>query len=421
MAETEGPALQKWLRYISSTHLKDIDMGLERVQKIALRMGLIPVPYKSVIVGGTNGKGSTCMAAAGILESLNYNVGITMSPHLISFNERIIINNNMISDDLACEGFAAIEESREEVPLTYFEFSALLALYCFYKKKVEVGIFEVGLGGRLDAFNIVDADIAVITSISLDHTEYLGPTVEAIGAEKAGIFRKNQNVVLGANLPTVVREKAEQLECCIDEFGKNFSTSSLETGFWSYRSNIAEIEGIERGPLASANTSLGLHVALLLDRKTEGNYVDEMIVKKRIRSLSLSGRMENIVAFEREFVFDVAHNPGGAAFLAAELKARYGNRKIYGVFGGLKDKDTFGIFSELDGIITGWYGIDIEGDRSLGCEDAISRIPDHIYYEPIGDVEEVFKRIISETEVSNVILVCGSFAVVEQVKAALMF
>ena len=419
MAEREGPALQKWLRYISSTHLKNIDMGLERVQKIALRMGLIPVPYKSIIVGGTNGKGSTCTAVAGILDSLNYNVGVTMSPHIVSFNERIIINNNIVSDEFACEGFAVIEEARENVPLTYFEFSALLALYCFYTKKVEVGIFEVGLGGRLDAFNIVDADIAVITSISLDHTEYLGATVQAIGAEKAGIFRKNQNVVLGPNLPIVVREKAEQLECCIDEFGKSFWTSSLETGLWSYRSNIAEIKDIERGDLASANASLGLHAALLLDQKTKSNYVDEMIIKKQMRGLSLSGRMESIFAFEREFVFDVAHNPGGAAFLSTEIKVRYGNRKLYGVFGGLKDKDTFGIFSELDRVIKRWYGVDIEGDRSLGSEDAISRIPHHIHYEPIGEVEEVLKRIISETEVSDVILVCGSFAAVEQVKDAL--
>ena len=413
-----APSLTAWLDYISTTNPRDIEMGLERVRAVAERMGLLPVSYRTVIVGGTNGKGSTCIAASAVLQALGYKVGVTMSPHIISFNERIIIDNEQISDMDACRGFEVIEDARGDIRLTYFEFSALLALYFFKISNVDVGILEIGLGGRLDAFNIVDADIAVITSISLDHTELLGDTVEDIGKEKAGIFRPGQPVVLGPGLPLSVYTIAHDLGCSEQRVGSDFLFQTNQDS-WSYSSPLGVVRGIKLSGVAPINGSLGLHSSLLVDKLLKVSIFKPDSIKSHLENVSLPGRLEMQSFMGRQFIFDVAHNPAGAEFLVDQLKSRFTDRTIYGIFGGLRDKDTKQVLDAFDGVVHRWYGMDISGARGLKAEEIVSRISDGVIYSPVGDSLEVCNRIKSETDSSSVILVCGSFAAVEQLKRAL--
>ena len=197
--------LNNWLAHISSQHEQVIDMGLCRMQDMVQRLDLACPAPKVITVAGTNGKGTTATAIEALLLAHGLSVGTTLSPHINRFNERIRISGVQASDAKICAAFAAVDAVRRDLPLTYFEFSALAALWCFKDAAVDVAILEIGLGGRLDAFNVVDADIAVITSIGLDHQEYLGDTRELIGAEKAGILRAGQQqVILGADMPQSV-------------------------------------------------------------------------------------------------------------------------------------------------------------------------------------------------------------------------
>ncbi|MCZ6619033.1 MAG: Mur ligase family protein, partial [Gammaproteobacteria bacterium] len=188
--------LNEWLDFIETVHPRDVELGLERVRAVAHAMGLIPPVSRTVIVAGTNGKGSTAVFTESLLRLGGLKVGTTLSPHVHVFNERVRLDGEPCSDEMLCESFARVEEARGGVPLTYFEFASLVALDTFHTSAVDVAILEVGLGGRLDAFNVVDADVAAITSIGLDHQDYLGDELETIGSEKAGVLRREQHVVL---------------------------------------------------------------------------------------------------------------------------------------------------------------------------------------------------------------------------------
>ena len=196
----DGGELDRWLSFIQEQHVKDIDMGLDRMNLMIARLALTSPHYKVITVAGTNGKGSTCVATEQLLLSHGLRVGTTLSPHVFRFNERIRIQGEELSDRDICDSFKIIEDARDGLPLTYFEFSSLAALVVFGQADLDIAILEIGLGGRLDAFNVIDADVAVITSIGYDHQEFLGDSLEEIGAEKAGIFRSEQTVVLGEEL-----------------------------------------------------------------------------------------------------------------------------------------------------------------------------------------------------------------------------
>ena len=209
----ETKDLSTWLTYIDGQHAQSIDMGLARFTRVLNDLDLQQPAPRVITVAGTNGKGSTVRVMETLLLQGGVTVGATLSPHIWRFNERIRINGEDASDESICAAFAAIDRARGDTPLTYFEFGALAALYCMAQARVQVAILEIGLGGRLDAFNAVDADVAVITSIGLDHQAFLGDTREAIGFEKAGILRPGQRVVLGQNMPSTVDARcSEQVE-----------------------------------------------------------------------------------------------------------------------------------------------------------------------------------------------------------------
>jgi dihydrofolate synthase/folylpolyglutamate synthase len=311
-------SLSEWLEYIDRVHPRDIEMGLSRVSAVAHAMGLLPVAVPTLIVAGTNGKGSTCVATEATLIQLGWRVGTTLSPHISHFRERIRIDSQHCSDAMLCDGFARIEAARGDTLLTYFEFSALLALYCFRAQAVDVAILEVGLGGRLDAFNIVDADVAVITSIGLDHTEYLGADIEQIGIEKAGVLRRGQQVVLGPDVTQSVVDRAASLRCDVRHFGKDVVALADRTrDHWRYRDTDREIGELPRGSLALQNCALGIQAALLVHAGRHESAESTLrrvpaAVAAAMATAQLPGRMEKISVGARDFLLDVAHNPAAA-------------------------------------------------------------------------------------------------------------
>jgi dihydrofolate synthase/folylpolyglutamate synthase len=414
--------LDDWLEYIERVHPRDIEMGLQRVTVVAERMGLLVPARRTVIVAGTNGKGSTCVATEAVLRQLGWRVGTTLSPHVSHFSERVRIDAEPCSDEVLCAGFAAVEAARGDIPLTYFEFSALLALHCFKAAAVDVAILEVGLGGRLDAFNVVSADVAVVTSIGLDHMEYLGADEEQIGAEKAGVMRPHQQVVLGPQVSHSVLARAAELHCSVHQCGQTFFVDPDSDGaHWGYRSSLVNFPGVAPNmSLASVNCAMGIHAALLVHASL-GNApaVTQEVVAKALAQASLPGRMEQISAGGRDFLLDVAHNPAGARFLAAELARRYPKRQLTAVFGSLRDKDTGGVVAGLAERIDQWIGVDVPGPRGLSAVELAQRMPPGVVCTAAGGIDSALQRARSETSPGDVILVCGSFTLVDAARSHL--
>ena len=412
--------LGDWLEYIDRVHPRDIEMGLQRVAEVALEMNLLPVAKCSVIVAGTNGKGSTCVATEAVLGGLGWRVGTTISPHISSFNERIRVGSETCDDVLLCEGFNAIEVARGHTPLTYFEFSALLALYCFKRAEVDVAILEVGLGGRLDAFNIVDADIAIVTSIGLDHMDYLGANEELIGAEKAGVFRQRQEVVLGPQVSQSVIDRAAALDCVVFRYGRDFSSQpGADAAHWRYASGAIEPFELPRGGLAPLNCALGIQAATLVHAKLSGSVPLAGVVASAMDHAMLAGRMEQICVGQRNYLLDVAHNPAAARFLAEEIAVLYPGRRLTALFGSLRDKDSRGVVEGLSAVVKQWIAIDLPGNRGLSADELKGRLPKSIDCLAAGAISVGLGFAHSATDPGDVILVCGSFAVVDTIRSGL--
>ena len=358
-------SLADWLQHIDRVHPRDIEMGLIRVSRVAASLGIQKPAPRTVIVAGTNGKGSTCIALESLLLAAGRRVGTTLSPHISRFNERIRVAGTELEDSALVELFAAIEQARGDVVLTYFEFSTLAALLAFKNAGVDVAILEVGLGGRLDAFNLVAADLAIVTSIGLDHEDYLGTDLEGIGREKAGVFRRGQPVVLGQVTESVC-QAAVELDCPTYLLGREFRVLE-QADFWCFESSGSETPGLAgrclrlpRGSLAPSNCALAI-VALELLTGEVSVAVDDLADQV------LAGRMESSRYRGVEVISDVAHNPAAATFLAQQLDIRYPSRRYIGVLGMLADKDVAGVVAALGDRVQRWLTIATYGPREQGA------------------------------------------------------
>lgn len=402
--------LDDWLEHIGSVHPRSIEMGLDRVAEVARRLGVVQPAPKVAIVAGTNGKGSTCVALEALLLGAGHRVGTTLSPHVSRFNERVRIDGVELSDTRLCELFQAVDAARGEVLLTYFEYSALVALLAFRRAGVDVAVLEVGLGGRLDAFNLVDADLAVVTSIGLDHEDYLGADLQGIGREKAGVFRAGRPVVLGAVTDSVLRE-ADRLGCPAWRLGQEFEVAQT-ADCWHYSSPPLGLEqrNLPRGVLAPSNCALALTAAALLDA---GGVHDA----RRLAEVTLPGRMECLEFSGVPVLVDVAHNPAGAAFLAGELEERFPGRRFAAVLGMLEDKDAAGVAAALDGQVSQWLTVATLGVRAQSAVALAAKIgrPEAAR----NDLDGALAEALSAREPGGGILVFGSFSVVEQARALL--
>jgi dihydrofolate synthase/folylpolyglutamate synthase len=406
-------SLADWLQHIDAVHPRDIEMGLDRVIRVAERLDVRQPGRQTVIVAGTNGKGSTCVALESLLLTEGLSVGTTLSPHVERFNERVRIGGRDLDDDALCDLFQTVETARADVSLTYFEFSALVALLAFREAAVDVAILEVGLGGRLDAFNLVDADVAVVTSIGLDHQDYLGDDVETIGREKAGVFRQGQTVVLG-DVTDSVRSRAAELECRTLELGREIQVEATASD-WSVR--VPGL-GIDTGPqpngiLAPQNCALALAVTAVL----APGRVPQVGSLSEVR---LPGRMETHRYADRPVIVDVAHNPAGAAFLDRELVRRFQGMRFVGIIGTLADKDAAGVVAALGDRVASWIAVPTRGWRAQAAAALQGRLAAQGRpVEACDSMAEALAAAASLTDRGDGILVVGSFSAVEQAREAL--
>ncbi len=354
-------SLADWLTHLESLNPKTIALGLERVAQVRRRLALDPA-FPVIIVGGTNGKGSVCAMLEGMLHAAGYKVGCYTSPHLLDYNERVRMAKQQVSDAELCASFAQIEQVRGDIPLTYFEFGTLAAMQCFIEHKVDVAILEVGLGGRLDAVNVFDADVAVVTSVDIDHVDYLGDTREQIAFEKAGIFRHGRVAICAdSDVPQALRKHAQEIGTELWCIGQEFGFASHQ-GQWDYRSKSATRSSLPHPALRGAFQLNNASAALAaLDALKNRLPVSMEAVRRGLSEVQLVGRFQ-FVPGKPQLILDVAHNPHAARSLAQNL----GNlppAKTFAVFAMLKDKDMAGVVRALDGQVDVWLVAGIDAPR----------------------------------------------------------
>jgi dihydrofolate synthase/folylpolyglutamate synthase len=364
--------LSDWLAHCERLHPKTIDMGLERVGSVAKRMG-IQFSCPVFTVAGTNGKGSTCAMLESVLLQAGYRVGVYTSPHLVRFEERLRLQGQMVDAALLVEGFARVEAARGEVSLTYYEFSTLAILDILVRQNLDAVVLEVGLGGRLDATNIVDADCAVITSIDLDHMELLGPDRESIGREKAGIMRPGKPVVVSDPMPPAsIIQRAEELGADLWRHGRDFNYSG-DPQQWGWAGRGRRYSGLAYPALRGANqlvNAAGVLAALAALR--ERLPVTAQAVRNGLAFVELPGRFQ-IVPGQPVLVLDVAHNPHSVAALALNLDAMGFYPRTHAVFGAMADKDLTPMFARMAPLVDTWYFTDLPTPRAAIAADLRQR------------------------------------------------
>jgi dihydrofolate synthase/folylpolyglutamate synthase len=402
-------SLDQWLEYLLAIHPSEIDMGLTRVKEVAKRLSLLALaPTKVITVAGTNGKGTSCAMLESILRQSDLTVGVYSSPHLMRYNERVRINQQDASDESLIEAFCAIEAARAEISLTFFEYATLAGLYLFKAANVDVAILEVGLGGRLDATNIIDSTAVILTSIDLDHQEYLGDTRELIGLEKAGVFRPNCTAVVGEpDLPQSVNDYANELQTNLFRVGVEFEyqVSSTNSATWHFKSKQHSYDDLPlpRLPLPNAASVVAL-VSQVWPTITQQQISDGLL------SAQLAGRLEQ-VSQQPLVLLDVAHNPHAARYLAKQLQA-YQGRRIVALCGMLKDKDIKAVLAQLTPQINQWNLVSLDNPRGASAALLYQALPDDnsrataVQYDDIASAWQGIQQSISK---DDVVIVFGSF------------
>jgi dihydrofolate synthase/folylpolyglutamate synthase len=386
-------SLDHWLSYIQEVHPVGWDLGLNRVSEVGRRLKLLHPAATTILVAGTNGKGSTCEYLERFAIANGLSIGKSTSPHVHQFNERIAIDGVPLPDQSIVRAFQEIESARKEITLTYFEFATLASLFLFCEQKVDVAILEVGLGGRLDAMNIVDPDLTIITSISLDHQDWLGNTREEIAREKAGIMRAGVScIVADRDPPESVYEYAVEIGASLCIIGRDFD--SLE-----------DIDTV----LPRDSFDAAQQASKMLGWDVSGS--EEIGVTTR-----LTGR-RTVMEDKCEVLLDVAHNPAAAISLAEHLRAHWGGRDIHAVIGMYKDKDIESVSGILMPLFKTCHLTSIGEPRGEGADRLLRRLS----VKPAGNVETYVKikdaldGARKEASPADLILVCGSFPVVSGV------
>lgn len=372
---TTASSLNDWLAYLESAHPKAIDMELTRIQTVAQRMGVDAPGFVKITVGGTNGKGSTCAMLEAILLAAGYKVGLYTSPHLVHFNERIRVNGASATDAQIIQQFDRINQARGEISLSYFEYATLAALLQFADSEVDVAILEVGLGGRLDAVNIIDSDCAIITSVDIDHTEWLGDTREKIGWEKAHIYRKDCPAICADPVPpqTLV-DYATELGADLWLFGRDFNYSG-DRQQWAYGGRNQRRSGMAYPALRGANQLLNASAVLAaLEALRDRLVVPQQAVRIGLAQVALPGRMQ-ILPGTPAVVLDVAHNPHAAAVLAQNLDSMPFYPYTHAVVGMFTDKAIEETLAKLAPRIDHWYCATLDGPRAATAQ----AMAEHIY------------------------------------------
>lgn len=396
-----------WLDYLANIHTSAIDLGLDRVQAVATKAQLTKPAPTVITVAGTNGKGSTCALMEAILLDAGYSVGVYSSPHLIRYNERVRVNGVDLADDKHCAAFDFIEKQRGEISLSFFEFGTLAALRLFQTEQVDVVLLEVGLGGRLDATNVVDHDVCVITSLALDHVDWLGDDIAVIGYEKAGIFRSGKPAICGQPTPpATVAAHADDIGAELYQVGIQFDYQQHgERWSWQHGAFALDDLPVPGLPLPNAATALmALGVSNL--------EISDVNIVNGLKNARLAGRMQ-VLQQAPLVLMDVAHNPHSAQYLTRQLQLNYPDKTIRVVVAMLHDKDIRATLAALSPVATHWYPASLTGPRAANASELLGYLsPETVGYEtPVAAFEQAMNDVSSE----EMVLVVGSFHTVGEV------
>ncbi|MBW9402246.1 bifunctional tetrahydrofolate synthase/dihydrofolate synthase [Leclercia sp. EC_58] len=398
--------LAAWLSYLENLHSKAIDMGLERVSQVAARLDVLkPAPFVFT-VAGTNGKGTTCRTLEAMLMAAGYKVGVYSSPHLVRYTERVRVQNTELAESAHTASFAEIEAARGDISLTYFEYGTLSALWLFKQAQLDVVLLEVGLGGRLDATNIVDPDVAVITSIALDHTDWLGPDRESIGREKAGIFRPGKPAIVGEpDMPHTIADVAQEKGSLLQRRDVDWRYSVTESG-WRFEDAAGALDNLPLPQVPQPNAATAL-AAL----RASGLAVEEQAMRDGIQHAILPGRFQ-IVSESPRLILDVAHNPHAAAYLAGRLKSLPKTGRVLAVIGMLHDKDIGGTLACMESVVDSWYCAPLEGPRGATAEQLMAHLGAGQRFDSVA---RAWRAAMADARPEDTVLVCGSFHTVAHV------
>ena len=404
-------SLAEWLGWLEQSHPKEIDLGLDRIRQVAKRLNLLKPRAKVITVAGTNGKGSCVTATAGLLHAAKFSVGIYTSPHLLHYAERIQINGKPVEDDLICGAFELIANAAAEISLTYFEYGTLAALIIFKQQAVDYIVLEVGLGGRLDAVNIIDADIAVITSIAIDHQDWLGDNREVIGREKAGILREQQLFICAdQNPPQSIIDLSSQLNTKAYFIERDFSFTQSEKN-WQWQGKTANGNSIQLPEVRAPHLPLpSLAAALQVIQLLKVELAPEQI-EQALLNLNLAGRFQKVVYQEREFILDVAHNPAATEYFAKRLNADPVTGKTFAIVAMMSDKDRIASLANLVGLVDEWLLLDLKNIPRAASVAALTEnlLSLDAQVTHSGDIDVLINELLVKTQPQDRILVFGSF------------
>lgn len=403
---SQSSSLDDWLCYLESVHPANIEMGLERVAAVANNIGLLNTSSKIILIGGTNGKGTTARCLESLLLAQGHSVGTYASPHLIRYNERVRINGKELDDQYHVDAFNTLEQGRGSTPLTYFEYGTLGALAIFKRFEVDYVLLEVGLGGRFDATNIVTPYASVITTIDLDHKEYLGDTRELVAYDKAGIFRKNTPAIIGdLNIPHTMTDYGAEISADMVISGTDFLFNEQNTHFtWQYKSHDLTLDK-PAIPAQNAATALSTLAKLNL-------LPSEQVIKNCLANLVVEGRFQQLNHSPLVFT-DVAHNPESARYLALKL-ASYKDKgfKIHALVAMLADKDKAGVLKEVEHVIDQWSLASLHIPRGDSVENmaiALQTIPHKGTHQGYNSIHDALNVIMPAQQSNTLLIVFGSF------------
>ncbi len=406
--------LQEWLEWQERLHFTAIELGLDRCRKVAELMHLLPPAYFVISIAGTNGKGSTAVMLENMLRSAGYRVGIYTSPHLLRYNERIKIDGTEVDDKSLCMAFNRIDQARGNISLTYFEFGTIAAMDLFQNNKIDIAIMEVGMGGRLDAVNMLDANVSVISTIDLDHEQWLGYDRNSIGREKAGIFRPMRPAICAdPDPPGTVLEMAGLVGASLLRSGRDFSYEIADDS-WSWRSGLTRFNRLPvpgNHPYQIQNAAGVLMVLLAI-----ADYfpIQQQTMFECLRNFRMPGRFQLIPA-EIPCILDVAHNRQSAAVLAANISSLPKTGRIHMVLGMLKDKNHTAFMQELLPYVDYWYLSTLEGPRGTSSSDLAAILHPLNECAGVRQFDEVTGAIMAAQTAAgtgDLIIVTGSFVTV---------
>jgi len=410
-------SLNTWLDYWSHVHVTGIDLGLERVIPVAEKLGVTRPQAKVLTVAGTNGKGSTTTTLAAILNAQGYRVGLYQSPHIYRFNERVKLAGIEVDDQTLVDAFVQVDQARRDCDLTlsFFEATTLAAFVIFKVKQCDVWVLEVGLGGRLDVVNVIDPDVAVITNIGLDHTDWLGDSIEKIAFEKAGIIRPNIPVIFGGSqeLPQAIQNKADECQAQLFAVNRDYFYQYADDGqAWMFASSGSTLK-LPLGTLALENISTAVATILV-----SGLNVTQDAIAHGIQKAQLPGRFEIRQIQDKTVIFDAGHNPHGVEFLLNQLRKFLEYNKQYteviSVFSMLADKDINSVVDLLKGTVLTWKIAPLTVPRAAAVEQLDEALQGETV-QHFNSVQLAFKSALNETKNNQLILVCGSFHTLEAV------